>query len=117
MTSEPPDPTLPSQPPPPSFLYSNVDNLLHNKTNRVKYSSLAVSTQFIVFGANTGSIYFHERESLRFLSLVSFPDAKDPITHLSFDPTGTLLAFTTSKGLLYAIELNVNSIATSSSGS
>ena len=75
---------------------------------RVKLSCLDCSSQYLVFGANTGSLYFYDRESLRLLSLISSKEIREPITLVKLSPLGNILAIATSKLSVFILEHNVN---------
>jgi hypothetical protein len=78
---------------------------------RVRYSCLDINSTILVLGANTGSIYFFEREAARFITLVSPVDNRDPLHFIkikSFEPSGWIqLSFCTSKNTLYIMDINL----------
>lgn len=74
---------------------------------RVRYSCLDASQSLIVFGANTGTLYFYERESLRQVTLIPSKEIREPISIVKLNPNGSLLALSTSKGFLFILEFNL----------
>lgn len=62
----------------------------------IRLSCLASSQHYLVLGAQTGSLYFFERFSFKFLQLIIFEDLNEPISLVSFAPDERLLAFATA---------------------
>jgi hypothetical protein len=90
------------------LLESNNNNSSSSTTGgRVVYRSLSCSSSYVVLGANTGSLYFYERESFRFLALISCKEIREPIAKLKFGPNSTILSLTTSKNTLFILEINL----------
>lgn len=74
----------------------DVSKALNSIKRTIRLSSAASSPHFLVLGANTGSLYFFDRPSLRFLQLAVFEDLQEPISHVSFSPDEKMLAFATA---------------------
>jgi len=70
-----------------------------------------VGEQYIVFGANTGSLYFFNRTGLRFLQLVSSPEVRAAITRICFSPDERFVALATAEGELVVLEPNLGTRA------
>lgn len=68
-------------------------------SGRVKYTSLAVSPDFVLLGSNTGSLYVYERASHRFVQLSNEGSTKwfnhTSIKYIRFSPDSELLAIAT----------------------
>lgn len=80
-------------------------------TGRIKCSCLDVSSSYLVFGANTGSLYVYERETLLFIHIITNPGA---IEKIKFSPDGALLAVVTEPDHhLYIVEHNLKKRKTS----
>lgn len=77
-------------------------------SGRVKYSCLDISKNYILLGANTGSFYFYERETLRFITLLSLKEIREPISLVKFNYQGNLIAISTIKATLCILEINLN---------
>lgn len=73
-----------------------VTNSLISIKKTIRLSCTASSPQYLVLGANTGSLYFFERYSLRFLQLCIFEELQEPISFVSFSPDEKMLAFATA---------------------
>jgi WD40 repeat protein len=63
-----------------------------------------VGEECIVFGANTGSLYFFNRAGQRFLQLVSSPEIRAAVTHIRFSPDERFVALSTLDGELVVLE-------------
>lgn len=86
----------------------NLSSSLTSNRSRIRYSCLDISENFLVLGANTGSLYFYERESLTFLQLLTF--VQDPIVQVRFSPNERFLAIATSKNYnIIILEPNLRS--------
>lgn len=73
---------------------------LSNLTSgRIKYTSLAVSQDYLLLGSNTGSLYVYERVSCRFVQLSNEASTKwfkgTSIKFIKFSPDSELLAIAT----------------------
>jgi hypothetical protein len=66
-----------------------------SRQSRIRYTCLDASEHYLVFGANTGSLYFYERETLNFVHLIT--TVQEPITQLKFSPNENYLAIATLK--------------------
>jgi hypothetical protein len=76
-------------------------------TGRVKYSCLDASSDYLVLGANTGSLYFFEVQTQRFVTLINAKELREPISHIKFNSSGTLLGIATSKSTVCVLELSL----------
>ena len=76
--------------------HQDVTNSLISIKKTIRLSCTASSPQYLVLGANTGSLYFFERHSFRFLQLCIFEELQEPISIISFSADEKLLAFATA---------------------
>jgi len=74
----------------------DVSNALLSIKRTIRMSCTASSPQYLVLGAQTGSLYFFERNSFRFIQLCVFEDLQEPISAIAFSPDEKLLAFATA---------------------
>jgi len=65
------------------------------RTGRIKCCSIDVAENHLALGSSNGSIYIYDRESLRFIQLVTNPQLKGPISHLKFTNDEKFLAIVT----------------------
>jgi hypothetical protein len=87
-----------------SFNFSPIGS--GSSRSRIRYSCIDVSENFLVLGANTGSLYFYERNTLTFLQLLTL--VQEPIVQVRFSPNERLLAVATSKNYtILVIEPNL----------
>ncbi|CAH1786728.1 unnamed protein product [Owenia fusiformis] len=75
-------------------------------SSRIKYLCLAVSQNYVAFGTNTGVIYIFQRDPIKYLQ-VYLADKDRSINCVEFGPDDNLLAYTTSKGIVQVLELNI----------
>lgn len=76
-------------------IWSNGTFVGGSRQSRIRYTCLDASEHFLVFGANTGSLYFYERSTLNFVHLIT--TVQEPITQLKFCPNENYLAIATLK--------------------
>ncbi len=88
-------------------IHSGFESAL-SPSSRVKYSAVDICTQYLVLGANTGTLYFYEKDTLRFLALISNKDIREPISKIKFSNLPNILAISTAKGSIFLLELNLN---------
>lgn len=71
----------------------------------LQYTCYDSSENFIVCGANSGSLYIFQREPIKFLRLI--PTSNGIISHVSISPRESYIALTTEKGTIsiYVIDL------------
>ena len=74
-------------------------------SGRVGYTCLDISPNYFVFGANTGSLYFFDRKTLRFLRLIS--TVKEHITLVKWHLNENLLAVATAASEIFVLEINL----------
>lgn len=70
-----------------------------------QYTCYDASTNYIVCGATSGSLYLFQRQPCKFLQLI--PNLYGAISHVAISPQEHFIAFTTQKGtiLVYVIDL------------
>lgn len=70
-----------------------------------QYTCFDASTNYIVCGATSGSIYLFQRKPCKFLQLI--PNTFGPINNVAISPQENYVAFSSQKGtiLVYAIDL------------
>jgi WD40 repeat protein len=86
----------------------NLSSLHNPSRSRIRYSCLDASENFLVLGANTGSLYFYERDTLAFLQLLTL--IQEPIVQVKFSPNERFVAIATSKNYnIVVIEPNLRS--------
>lgn len=74
-------------------------------SSRIRLTAIDVSRHFILLGANTGSVYIFERESAKFLQLLSIDGMRDPVALLRFSPDEKYLALVNNKSkAIYVME-------------
>lgn len=78
---------------------------------KMQNAGMDVGKQYIVFGANTGSLYFFNRGALRFLQLISSPDIHSAVTHIRFSPDERFVGLSTLDGELIVLEPNLGTRA------
>jgi WD40 repeat protein len=66
-------------------------------SNRIRLTCVDVSHQYILLGANTGSVYVFERETTKFIQLLSIDAMRDPVALLRFSPDEKYLALVNNK--------------------
>lgn len=59
----------------------------------IRLSCISTSANLVVLGAHTGSLYFFERSSMKFMQLVVFEEMQEGITQVAFSPDLLFLAF------------------------
>lgn len=74
----------------------DLSNTLVSIKRTIRLCSTASSPQYLVLGAQTGSLYFFERQTFRFIQLCVFEDLQEPISAMCFSPDEKLLAFATA---------------------
>jgi hypothetical protein len=82
------------------FSHGRIDALLEpiQSSARVKYTALAVSSQHVALGANTGAVYCFDRREFKLRRLLA--NKEGCISLLSFSPGGRLLALTVQKSVV-----------------
>ncbi|XP_022901428.2 BLOC-2 complex member HPS5 homolog [Onthophagus taurus] len=84
---------------------SNVNTVIKQplqQTQRIKFTSLDVSQNYIVFGATSGGIYIFNRYPSKFIKLL--PNKEGSITNISVSLDECAVAITTVKGLIVIIQ-------------
>lgn len=78
-------------------------------SSRIKYTAISASTNYLVCGANTGSLYVFNREGTEMLRLISNSELPDPVHLLSFNPSDEdILAIASTKNIIYLLKLNLS---------
>ncbi|XP_053968587.1 BLOC-2 complex member HPS5 homolog [Anastrepha ludens] len=77
-------------------------------SNRIKYTCFDISTNYVIFGASSGSLYLFNRCSGKFLHLV--PNKHGPVTHLEISANEKYVAFSTIRSMIcvYAVNLSAH---------
>ena len=74
-------------------------------SGRVSYTCMDVSPNYIVFGANTGSLYLFDRKTRRFLRPIS--TVTEHIVLVKWHSNENLLAVATTAGEIVILETNL----------
>lgn len=74
-----------------------------NSTQRIKYTCLNVSQNYIILGSTSGSIYLFNREPCSFQQLI--PLSEGVVSHLSISPDEKSIALATTRGIVCIVTL------------
>ncbi|XP_055603243.1 BLOC-2 complex member HPS5 homolog [Uranotaenia lowii] len=88
---------------------SRAINLPLRNTKRIKFTCFDVSEKFLVFGANSGSLYIYDRATVNFLSII--PSQLGPISQLLISRNGKQIAVSNLRGKI-GVVLDLDSSAT-----
>ena len=66
------------------LLSSIIEPILKSVSSRIKYTCLDVNESYLLFGANTGSLYVFERKRFELVRLISNIELKGPIKYVKF---------------------------------
>ncbi|XP_053598208.1 uncharacterized protein LOC103570500 isoform X1 [Microplitis demolitor] len=86
--------------------YEDINSLLLKPivaTQRIKYTCIHVSTNYIALGSTSGSIYLFTREPCTFQQLI--PQSEGPVTHVLISPDEKTLALSTKRGSICIINI------------
>ncbi|EAT42313.1 AAEL006142-PA [Aedes aegypti] len=67
-------------------------------TRRIKFTCFDVSEKYIIFGANSGSLYVYDRESVNFLSII--PSQLGTISQVQISSNGKQIAVANMRGAI-----------------
>ncbi|VVC35347.1 WD40/YVTN repeat-like-containing domain,Zinc finger, RING-type,Zinc finger, RING/FYVE/PHD-type,WD40- [Cinara cedri] len=87
---------------------TNIFNLPLKATQRIKYTCVEVSQNFIIFGASSGGLYVFRRQPCEFLQLL--PNKEGSVTQIVVSKDEDLIAFGTQKGIVCILQRNENGI-------
>jgi hypothetical protein len=94
----------------PLLHFSSLQEKLSAAGGRVRYSALDVSRNYIICGANTGSLYLYTR-ACAFVRLITLDHAdgggRGEITHVRFSADEKYVAICTAMKLIFVLELKV----------
>lgn len=76
-------------------------------SSRIKFTSITASSNYLVCGANTGSLYVFDRKSSEMLRLISNNEIPDPIHLLTMHPSNDDVLALASINSIYLIKLNL----------
>ncbi|XP_067620009.1 BLOC-2 complex member HPS5 homolog [Eurosta solidaginis] len=79
-------------------------------SNRIKYTCFDISTNYVIFGASSGSLYLFNRCSGKFLHLV--PNKHGPVTHLAISANEKYVAFSTQRSMICVYAVNLSALTT-----
>ncbi|KAK2580248.1 hypothetical protein KPH14_012502 [Odynerus spinipes] len=93
-----------------------INQVLHkpiNSTQRIKYTCLNVSRNYIILGSTSGSIYLFNREPCTFQQLI--PLSEGIVSHVSISPDEKTIALATTRGVVCIVTLKptIKLVATS----
>ncbi|XP_043684541.1 Hermansky-Pudlak syndrome 5 protein homolog isoform X1 [Vespula pensylvanica] len=93
-----------------------INQVLHkpiNSTQRIKYTCLNVSQNYIILGSTSGSIYLFNREPCTFRQLI--PLSEGIVSHVLISPDEKIIALATTRGIVCVVTLKptIKLIATS----
>ncbi|XP_034952200.1 Hermansky-Pudlak syndrome 5 protein homolog [Chelonus insularis] len=86
--------------------YEDINSLLLKPiaaTQRIKYTCINVSTNYIVLGSTSGSIYLFIRESCVFQQLM--PLSEGPVTHILISPDEKTVALSSKRGSVCVVSI------------
>ncbi|KAK0165386.1 hypothetical protein PV328_003902 [Microctonus aethiopoides] len=86
--------------------YEEINSLLYKPiitTQRIKYTCINTSTNYIVLGSTSGSLYLFTREPCIFQQLI--PLSEGPVIHLLISPDEKTIALATKRGSVCIINL------------
>ncbi|XP_014605243.1 PREDICTED: Hermansky-Pudlak syndrome 5 protein homolog [Polistes canadensis] len=93
-----------------------INQVLHkpiNSTQRIKYTCLNVSQNYIILGSTSGSIYLFNREPCAFQQLI--PLSEGIVSLVSISPDEKIIALATTRGIVCLVTLKptIKLVATS----
>lgn len=86
--------------------YDEINSLLYqpiNSTQRIKYTCFNTSSNYIVLGSTSGSIYLFSRKPCSFLQLI--PLSEGAVTRLLISPDEKTIALATTRGSVCLVAL------------
>ena len=90
------------------LLCTRVPLVLSSISQRIKFTSLDASASYLIFGANTGSLYVFSRRSLELARLISLSDVHEPVRQLRICSNDEdLVAFSTGSSI-HVLRMNLN---------
>uniref|UniRef100_A0A0A1XQ96 Hermansky-Pudlak syndrome 5 protein homolog n=1 Tax=Zeugodacus cucurbitae TaxID=28588 RepID=A0A0A1XQ96_ZEUCU len=79
-------------------------------SNRIKYTCFDISTNYVIFGATSGSLYLFNRCTGKFLQLI--PNKHGPVTHLAISANEKYVAFSTQRSMICVYAVNISAHTT-----
>jgi len=77
-------------------------------SSRIRLNCIEVSTNYIILGANTGSLYVFDRDTSRFVQLLTVDGLQHSISLVKFSLDEKYLAVVLSKNpVIYVMEFNL----------
>lgn len=90
-----------------SLISTKIEPILKSVSSRIKYTCLDVSASYLLFGANTGSLYIFEKKKYDLVRLISNVEIRGPIKYVKFCVNDEdVIAVATT--LIYVIKLNLH---------